>query len=118
MTGEITLRGDVLPVGGLKEKLLAARAAGVRTVILPRLNRRDLAEIPAQARKELELLLVDTMEEALERALLPVGRPARAKPPRPGRAQQKPARPKRAPLQPARPKAATAKPARARGRRK
>ena len=74
MTGEITLRGDVLPVGGLKEKLLAARAAGVRTVILPRLNQRDLAEIPADTRKELEPFLVETVDEVLERALLPATR--------------------------------------------
>jgi ATP-dependent Lon protease len=75
MTGEITLRGDVLPIGGLKEKLLAARAAGVRTVILPRLNRRDLADIPEAARNELELVFVETMDEALERTLQPAGRP-------------------------------------------
>jgi ATP-dependent Lon protease len=76
MTGEITLRGDVLPIGGLKEKLLAARAAGVRTVVLPRLNRRDLAEIPAEARKDLDLVFVETMDEALSRALLPATRAA------------------------------------------
>ena len=69
MTGEITLRGDVLPIGGLKEKLLAARAAGVRTVILPKENRRDLVDLPPEARKDLELVFVETMDEVLERAL-------------------------------------------------
>ncbi|MGH7337118.1 MAG: S16 family serine protease, partial [Myxococcota bacterium] len=78
MTGEITLRGDVLPVGGLKEKLLAARAAGMRTVLLPRESRRDLADLPPVVRTDLELVLVDTMEEVLERALAPVGRAAAA----------------------------------------
>jgi ATP-dependent Lon protease len=74
MTGEITLRGDVLPIGGLKEKLLAARAAGIRTVLLPRDNRRDLSELPATLRKELELVTVERMDEVVERALLPAGR--------------------------------------------
>jgi len=69
LTGEITLRGDVLPVGGLKEKLLAARAAGVREVVLPHLNRREVSEIPRGALRELELTYVETMPEALERAL-------------------------------------------------
>ncbi|MCB9377243.1 MAG: endopeptidase La [Holophagales bacterium] len=69
LTGEITLRGDVLPVGGLKEKLLAARAAGVREVVLPHLNRREVSEIPKAALRELELTFVETMPEALDRAL-------------------------------------------------
>ena len=76
MTGEITLRGDVLPIGGLKEKLLAARAAAVRTVVLPRLNRRDLAEIPPEASKDVELVYVETMDEVIARALLPAPRAA------------------------------------------
>ncbi len=75
MTGEITLRGDVLAIGGLKEKLLAARAAGVRTVLLPKANRRELAELPAAVKNDLELVFVETMEEVVERALLA---PARA----------------------------------------
>ncbi len=69
MTGEITLRGDVLPIGGLKEKVLAARAAGVRTVIVPRLNRRDLDDIDDDLKRGLEFRLVDHMREALEIAL-------------------------------------------------
>src|SRR5690606_18424294 len=75
MTGEITLRGDVLPIGGLKEKLLAARAAGVRTVLLPKQNRRDLAELPPEAQRDLELVFVERMEEVLARALAPTARP-------------------------------------------
>jgi len=71
MTGEITLRGDVLPVGGLKEKLLAARAAGIRTVLLPKANRRDLVELPAAVRHDVRLVLVERMEEVVEQGLLP-----------------------------------------------
>src|SRR5262249_14865267 len=63
MTGEITLRGDVLPIGGLKEKVLAAQAAGVHTVIVPRLNRRDLTEIPEAIRQDLTFHFVDHMDE-------------------------------------------------------
>jgi ATP-dependent Lon protease len=74
MTGEITLRGDVLPIGGLKEKLLAARAAGIRTVLLPRANRRDLVELPATLRHDLDLVLVERMEDVVERALVPAGK--------------------------------------------
>jgi ATP-dependent Lon protease len=78
MTGEITLRGEVLAIGGLKEKLLAAQAAGIRAVLLPKLNRRDLDEVPESARQELSLTLVESMEEVLQRALLPGARPAAA----------------------------------------
>jgi ATP-dependent Lon protease len=70
LTGEITLRGEVLPIGGVKEKVLAARSAGVDGVILPRLNERDVAVIPAALRKGLEFHYVDTMEELLELALV------------------------------------------------
>jgi ATP-dependent Lon protease len=71
MTGEITLRGKVLPVGGIKEKVLAAHRAGIRTVILPRPNERDLEDVPAELRAELEIVLVDSAEEVLSRALEP-----------------------------------------------
>ena len=77
MTGEITLRGDVLPIGGLKEKLLAARAAKVRTVLLPKANKRDLTELPPAVRNDLELVLVERMDEVVERALLPTVRTPR-----------------------------------------
>ena len=70
MTGEITLRGEVLPVGGLKEKLLAARGAGIRKVVLPERNRRDLSEIPAAVTRGLKLLFVDHFDQVLEAALL------------------------------------------------
>src|SRR5512146_227718 len=72
MTGEISLRGLVLPVGGIKEKTIAAARAGVRKVILPARNRRDLEDIPQSARSMLELVWVDRVSEALEVALAPV----------------------------------------------
>ncbi len=71
MTGEITLRGDVLPIGGLKEKVLAARGAGIRKVALPKLNERDLLEIPEDLRKGLAFHFVEHMGEVLELALRP-----------------------------------------------
>jgi ATP-dependent Lon protease len=69
MTGEITLRGKVLPVGGIKEKLLAAKRAGIRRVLLPERNRRDVLEIPPDLLKGLELDYVGTVEDVLDRAL-------------------------------------------------
>ncbi|MEW5953825.1 MAG: endopeptidase La [Bacillota bacterium] len=70
MTGEITLRGRVLPVGGIKEKVLAAHRAGIKTVILPKDNKKDLDDIPNNVRKQLEFILVEHMDEVLEVALL------------------------------------------------
>jgi ATP-dependent Lon protease len=70
MTGEITLRGRVLPIGGLKEKLLAAHRAGLTTVIIPKENRKDLREIPRRVLKLLRLVLVDHVDEVLREALL------------------------------------------------
>jgi ATP-dependent Lon protease len=80
MTGEITLRGTVLPIGGLTEKLVAARRAGVRKVLLPRANEKDLSEVPEEVRADLEFVTVDTMDEVLEHALerSPAEPPARA----------------------------------------
>jgi ATP-dependent Lon protease len=69
MTGEITLRGTVLPIGGLTEKLVAARRAGVRTVLIPRGNEKDLGEVPEEVRADLEFVIVETMDEVLEHAL-------------------------------------------------
>ena len=69
MTGEVTLRGRVLPIGGLKEKTLAAKQAGIKTVILPERNRKDLVEIPDDAKEGLEFILVDYVNEVLDRAL-------------------------------------------------
>jgi ATP-dependent Lon protease len=82
MTGEITLRGHVLAVGGVKEKILAAVRAGLRTVLLPAANAPDLAEIPAPLRRKVRIVLCREMEEVFREALLPtpaVGRtPSRA----------------------------------------
>jgi ATP-dependent Lon protease len=71
MTGEITLRGKVLPVGGIKEKVLAAHRAGIRTVILPRRNERDVEDVPEELRRELAFVFVDDAAEVLRHALTP-----------------------------------------------
>jgi ATP-dependent Lon protease len=70
MTGEITLRGRVLPIGGLKEKLLAALRGGIKTVLIPKENEKDLAEIPDNVKKGLTILAVATVDEVLRRALV------------------------------------------------
>jgi ATP-dependent Lon protease len=69
MTGEITLRGRVLPIGGLKEKLLAAHRHGILEAVLPRDNEKDLPDIPENIRKEMKLHFVETMDEVLKIAL-------------------------------------------------
>jgi len=69
MTGEITLRGRVLPIGGLKQKILAAHLSGAKVVIMPRKNDKDLRDIPDEIRKQTRLVLVDTMDEVLDAAL-------------------------------------------------
>lgn len=71
MTGEVTLQGQVLPIGGVKLKVLAAHRAGLRKIILPKLNEVDLDEIPDQVKEEMEFILVDDVKEVLEHALLP-----------------------------------------------
>jgi ATP-dependent Lon protease len=68
MTGEITLRGNVLPVGGIKEKVLAANRNGIKTVILPEKNRKDIEEIPLTVRQQIDIRFVERMEEVLELA--------------------------------------------------
>jgi ATP-dependent Lon protease len=77
MTGEITLRGKVLPIGGVKDKLLAAHRAGITTIILSRENEKDLSEVPEDVRAELQINLVDSMDEVLQIALekMPTPRP-------------------------------------------
>lgn len=71
MTGEITLRGRVLPIGGVKEKLLAARRAGVDRVILPRENEKELEEVPAEVLRKMQVILVDEVDDVFEAALAP-----------------------------------------------
>jgi len=72
MTGEITLRGRALPVGGVKEKVLAAHRVGIKTIIMPKENQRDIDDIPANVRKNLEFILVEHMDEVLEKALVKI----------------------------------------------
>jgi ATP-dependent Lon protease len=69
MTGEITLRGEVLPVGGIKEKVLAAHRAGIRTIVLPRLNERDLEDINRELRRSIHFVVVDNVSEVLDAAI-------------------------------------------------
>jgi ATP-dependent Lon protease len=70
MTGEITLRGRVLPIGGLKEKILAAHRAGIRKVIIPGENEKDLKDIPVSIKKQLDIVTVEHMDEVLTHALI------------------------------------------------
>ena len=81
MTGEITLRGKVLGIGGLKEKVLAAHRVGVKTVVLPRDNEKDLEDIPAEIRREMRLVMAGHMDEVLEVALVGGLPPATSRPP-------------------------------------
>jgi ATP-dependent Lon protease len=84
MTGEVTLTGQVLPIGGLKEKALAAQRAGIKRVIAPKRNEPDLEDIPDHLRKDLEFVFADRIDKALDEALEPSGgsadgRPAKAR---------------------------------------
>ncbi|HYX19240.1 MAG TPA: endopeptidase La, partial [Thermoanaerobaculia bacterium] len=92
MTGEITLRGEVLPIGGVKEKVLAARAARITTVVLPRLNRRDVAQISARILHGITFRYVDSMDEVLAIALLPADAAPAAEPPAEGKPAAAPPR--------------------------
>jgi ATP-dependent Lon protease len=78
MTGEITLRGNVLPIGGVKEKLLAARRAKIKTVILPAPNQRDLDDLPQEVRDDLNFVFVEHVREVFEEALRPAKPAAKA----------------------------------------
>jgi len=71
MTGEITLRGLVLPIGGLKEKSLAAMRAGIKTVLIPKLNEKDLPDVPDEAKEQINFVLVENVDELLAHALEP-----------------------------------------------
>jgi len=77
MTGEITLRGRVLPVGGLKEKMLTAYRAGLKTIVIPKRNKKDLSEIPRRVKRGINIILTEQMEEVLAEALLPIPSPPR-----------------------------------------
>jgi ATP-dependent Lon protease len=95
MTGEITLRGQVLPIGGLKEKVLAAHRVGIKTIILPKRNEQDLEDIPEEVRSSMKFVLADCVEQVFEASLRPaknqpqrVTRRARAKQAKP-RAKKK-----------------------------
>jgi ATP-dependent Lon protease len=69
MTGEITLRGQVLPVGGIKEKMLAAHRAGLKTVILPKRNQLDLEDVPEEVKKDLKFVFAESVDDVLASAL-------------------------------------------------
>jgi len=69
MTGEITLRGRVLPIGGLKEKALGALRAGIRTIIIPEKNKKDLKEIPLNVKRKIDFVSVKNMDEVLSLAM-------------------------------------------------
>ena len=69
MTGEISLRGRLLPVGGIKDKVLAASRAGIEVVVLPRRNQKDLIELPTEVLEQLQIQLADTIEEVLDTAI-------------------------------------------------
>jgi ATP-dependent Lon protease len=69
MTGEITLRGAVLPVGGIKEKVLAAHRAEIRTILLPRRNEQDVQEVPEEVRKQMKFIYIDNVDQILSHLL-------------------------------------------------
>src|SRR6185295_8379042 len=80
MTGEITLRGAVLPIGGVKEKVLGAHRAGLRRVVLPERNRKDLVDVPAEVQREMEFVFCRRVEEVIEAALEPASMEGEALP--------------------------------------
>jgi len=73
MTGEISLRGLVLPIGGVKEKVLAAMRAGITTVMIPKRNEKDLRDVPDEARQKLNFVLLETVDDAMKAALVERG---------------------------------------------
>ena len=89
MTGEITLRGRVLPIGGLKEKLMAAHRMHMKTVLIPKRNEKDLVDVPREVQRELNLVLVDRMDEILARALLEAAPVPNLKPRKPRASRKK-----------------------------
>ncbi|NUM49298.1 MAG: endopeptidase La, partial [Anaerolineales bacterium] len=99
MTGEITLRGRVLPVGGVREKIMAAHRAGLKKVIIPKLNTKDLIDLPKRVRTDIRIMPVDHMDQVLEIALLM----PQPKPAQPSRAKRAPAPPRDVPQEDIRP---------------
>ncbi|MDR3544174.1 MAG: endopeptidase La [Candidatus Limnocylindrales bacterium] len=89
MTGEITLRGRVLPIGGLKSKILAAHLSGARVVILPKKNEKDLRDIPEEIRKQIKVVLVDSMDQVLDAALRRHPQPLQRRSPETGGGEKK-----------------------------
>ena len=71
MTGEITLRGNILPVGGIREKVLAAHRAGIKKVLLPYENEKDIEEIPGKVKKQMNFVLIKTVDDALKQVMIP-----------------------------------------------
>jgi ATP-dependent Lon protease len=100
MTGEITLRGRVLPVGGVREKILAAHRAGLKMVILPKRNLKDLVDVPKRVRNDLQLVPVTHLDQVLEKALRTKEDKAKPKPRRTASASRKPVDRSQPPLQP------------------
>jgi ATP-dependent Lon protease len=90
MTGEITLTGQVLPIGGVREKTLAAQRAGIKRVVIPHENEPDLEELPKETRQELDFVLADTLDDVLSAAFDGTGA---AQPPRPVAADRQAAAP-------------------------
>ena len=70
MTGEITLRGTVLPVGGIKEKVIAAHRAGIKKILLPEANKRDMVDVPQSVKDDVKFVFVNNMDQVLEQALV------------------------------------------------
>jgi ATP-dependent Lon protease len=79
MTGEITLRGQVLPIGGVKEKVLAGHRNGLRTIILPKRNAQDIDDVPEEIKKTMKFIFVETVDEVLDSALEAKRKSTRAK---------------------------------------
>ena len=78
MTGEVTLRGKVLPIGGVRDKVLGAHRAGIEMVILPKENRKDIEDLPEAVRKSMKLVFVDHVDQVIDRALIKLPRAPRA----------------------------------------
>jgi ATP-dependent Lon protease len=85
MTGEVTLTGRVLPVGGVREKVLAARRAGITTVLIPRHNAKDLVELPAEVKADVTFHTIDTLDDVMMHLFPAKPKPTAAKPPQPGK---------------------------------